>query len=705
MSRHRRYRLRFVMIIAGVMCLFSLPGTPINAQEEPPAKEVAAEKTKPTTSPDPKKAITTEDPTIPVADLELLLRPLTVEELHNEAAAWMLLLKTKALLISKAEIAVNRQKLSIDKQKEATGALETAQKNLAEAEKAKSTAAPGSPEAQEAAKKIEEAKANLKKAQEAVKASAEAQKNIKQDKTLEGAVKDAKKANELEEAKQVLDKAKQERDQLVPDSSVYAAQTKKIDELEKAIKAFENAKEAQNKTTPNSPKYKEASQKLEVARQALLKARSAIDGKDGANAQPNQSSVENAKKTVTDLQKTEIATTKDTKAPGSTEKTKDTPSEKNKQIDKTIDKLEKSKDADAEIKNQLLLNVSTLQSEQTAIIDRLNVILNEITNKGGDAESERKYIKSITAVKIDTKDAEGAVVRIIGWAKSPEGGLRWAGNLGKFVAIVLATAIASQILGIIFGFGLKKFSGTSSLLRNFIVMMIKRGGIFVGILLALTALEVSLTPILAVLGGASFVLAFALQSNLGNFASGLMLVVYKPFDVGDEVRIGDIWGWVDSITLASTRIKGWESQIYTLPNNTVWDSIIENFTIKETRRGVISIGVGDSTDLHQVQQVLIDIGNSHPLILKDPPVMAFLWGYGDYTNDFKFGFWTKTDDFWKVWEDLHFEIIDRFAKEGIDMPSPLQRIYLHHPDNGQTPSPKLVNNTEETLKEETPSPL
>ncbi|MEO1561758.1 MAG: mechanosensitive ion channel domain-containing protein, partial [Cyanobacteria bacterium J06632_19] len=189
-------------------------------------------------------------------------------------------------------------------------------------------------------------------------------------------------------------------------------------------------------------------------------------------------------------------------------------------------------------------------SERTAIVDRFKVVLDELELKGGDAKSYKQYIDAINTVQLDLQDAEGVGVRLISWLQSAEGGLRWAGNLGKFLGIVLASIIVSQALAIFLKHFLVKFDNVSGLMREFTIMLVKRGGVVVGFMLALTALEISLGPIIALLGGASFVLAFALQSNLGNLASGLMMMLYKPFDVGDEVKINGIWGNVDSITLA-----------------------------------------------------------------------------------------------------------------------------------------------------------
>jgi small conductance mechanosensitive channel len=146
-----RYRVRAI-VLTGVVCAFALWATPARTQEKA-AEEAKVEKVQPPAG-DPKFAVTTQDPTVPVDELQLLLKPLTLEELQNESAAWLILLKDKVQKISNAEIAIKRQNLSINKQKEASDSLDKSQESLKAAEEQLKTATPGSPEYEEATKKI-----------------------------------------------------------------------------------------------------------------------------------------------------------------------------------------------------------------------------------------------------------------------------------------------------------------------------------------------------------------------------------------------------------------------------------------------------------------------------------------------------------------------------------------------------------------------
>ena len=656
-----RYRTGAIAL-AGVVCVFAVCVSPSRAQEAK-VEKVAVAKVQPRSSGNPKTTVTTEDPTIPVDELKLLVKPLTLEELQNESEGWLLILKEKVKQISDAEIAIKRQNRSIDKEKEAASALEEAKEALKEAESAKAGANPGSPEYEQATKKVEEAKENLKKAQLAIQEATTTKKELEKDEALSEALDKAKETGELEKAKQALEKAKKDRENLTAGSLAYDQATKKIDTLDEAIKTFESAQEAQKTANPDSPEYKKATQELEAAEKSLKKARSAIEGTDKTEVQ----SSENLNKVANLLAETEISSSGETKVAGPTDTVneKQNLQQKGEQLEKAAEQLEKNAEADSKLKNQLVVTVTQLQSDRTAIVDRFKVVLDELELKGGDPKSYRQYIEAINVVEVDLNDTEGIGVRFIGWLQSAEGGLRWAGNLGKFVGIVVASIVVSQILAILLKHFLRKFDNVSAILREFLIMLVKRGGVVVGFMLALTALEVSLGPILALLGGASFVLAFALQSNLGNLASGLMMMVYKPFDVGDEVKVNGIWGYVDSITLANTRLKGFKGEIFNIPNNVIWGDTIETLTQNKTRKVSILLRVSFDSDLQQVEKLLVEVMKSHPKVLQQPAPSTFVWKIEEYYISVYVGGWATQKDYWKVHADAIRMIRERLTKEGI----------------------------------------
>jgi len=231
-----------------------------------------------------------------------------------------------------------------------------------------------------------------------------------------------------------------------------------------------------------------------------------------------------------------------------------------------------------------LVDLSTkLTSERTALADRLKLVLDKWELKGGDPVECRQYILSLSGFKIDVSDQTATWARTKAWLVADEGGLRWSRNLGIFFGYVLGALIVAWIVRRILRRVMSVTNVSSNLLRDFVVSMSGRAIVFFGVLLGLSALEFNLSPILAAVGAAGFVVAFALQGTLSNFASGLLIMVNKPFDVGDVVEIGSgIKGKVKSVTIFSTVIEKDDGLTMIVPDNTVWSGVITNHSTSAT---------------------------------------------------------------------------------------------------------------------------
>jgi small conductance mechanosensitive channel len=694
-----RYNKIRAIFLTGVVFALVVWTIPVRSQEQEQAKDANAEKSekveqvkpeKPEKPPDPKAATTIKDLSIPPDELKLLAKPLTLEELRDESAAWMLALQAKAKEISEVEVTIKRQNQGISKQLESVDALEKAKKALEEAKQAEKGAAPNSPQYKEATKKIEQAKEHLQKAQEDVEKAKKINTALKEDKTSRKALEKATKTGNQEIAKQTLDKLKADRDKRVAGTLAYEDATKTIEKLEAAIKALEKAEEAEKGAKPDSPQYQQATQQVKKAQDALEELLKSIP-EAGSTKQSSQD-IDNA---TAAIKNTEIKNNGDEKVAGlgGVINNQQNLQQKQQELKKTTENLKKSADAESEKKNQLALSVTELQLQLTAIVSRFNVILEELEKKGGDAKPYRQYIEAVTSINIDTKDAQGMGVRLLGWVKAEEGGLRWVGNIAKLIGIMIASIIVSQILAAMVNRLLSRLPGSSNMMRQFLVMLVKRGGVVVGLLLALTAMEVSLGPVLALIGGLSFILAFALQSNLANLASGLMIMFYKPFDVGDEIKLGELWGWVESITLANTQIKGLDGQVFTIPNNTVWGDTIENLNYGQTRKFTHWLRIGFDEDLTKVEQLLIEIIKSHTLVLADPAPKTEVWSIEEYYISVKANGWVKKDDFWIVNSDIIRMIQRRFDKEGIKLAAIPKGIEISQEDDSNDKITHLISET------------
>lgn len=631
------------------------------ATEEAP-EEATAPAPEPVTTASASEAKTTQDPAIPVDELKLMVKPLTLAELEIEAQGWLLLLQAKVREISNQEIAIKRKNLKIQESQAAVQNLQEAQKTLEEAKQAEITEGAGSTAVIEKTEAAEEA---LKKAQESVQTAVEAEKKIEEDAELKATVDSALEGdpeNTDEEPDPLL-----ENDLNAEDAEAVKAQ------VEEAASLLEE--EVAGEPQPDGQTQEGETQEGEVIDEATGAPIEEGETTDGVTSAPPADGI----------------AAKD---------------EKIEKLDQVGTQLQEAAEAEADVKQELVVTVTELQNEQTALADRLKVILDAIDLRGGDTASYRQYINAVSAIEVDVTDTQGLTVRLLAWARSEEGGLRWAKSIGIFVGIVSASGVVSWFGGNALDSLFARTSFASELMEGFIVKTFRRGTVVMGVLLGLTALGVSLGPLLALIGGASFILAFALQSNLGNLASGLMLMFYKPFDVGDEVLVGGTMLVVDSITLANCTFKNWNGEMVIIPNNTVWNGNIYNMTHSPTRKIKHDIRLNVNEDLRRVKDILVDVMKSHPKVLQDQYIGTFIYWYQEDHIPISATCSTNKEDYWTVWEETLIMIQERLKKEGISVAIPTQvEIDYEFYQNGESKMPSSLGESKmpSSLPGSTPS--
>lgn len=217
----------------------------------------------------------------------------------------------------------------------------------------------------------------------------------------------------------------------------------------------------------------------------------------------------------------------------------------------------------------------------------------------------------------------------------------------------------------------------SMLMQEFFISMSGKIVFAIGILIALSQIGLNLAPILTGFGVAGIIIGFALQDTLSNFASGMMLLIYRPFDVGDLVEAGSITGKVSHMSLVNTTIKTFSNEIIIVPNSKIWGDIIKNVTHEKVRRIDMVFGIGYSDDIEKTERVLLDIVESHPSVLRSPEPNIKLHTLNSSSVDFIVRPWVKTDDYWDVYWDITREVKMRFDREGISIPFPQQDVHLH----------------------------
>ncbi len=263
-----------------------------------------------------------------------------------------------------------------------------------------------------------------------------------------------------------------------------------------------------------------------------------------------------------------------------------------------------------------------------------------------------------------------------------ENGVRLAIQTAIVLVIVLAFWILGGFVGRLTDRGLQKSKLKSSkLLCNFIVSIVRKAVLLLGLLVAASTIGFEIGPLLAGLGVAGFVLGFALQDTLSNFAAGLMVMIYRPFDIGDFVSAGGVTGSVRDMTLVSTTISTPDNQVMIVPNSSIWGGVITNVTAQDTRRVDLTFGIGYEDDIDKTEKVLAQIVGDHAKVLKDPAPVIKLHELGDSSVNFVVRPWVKTSDYWEVYWDLTREVKKRFDAEGISIPFPQRDVHLYQQSN------------------------
>lgn len=343
-----------------------------------------------------------------------------------------------------------------------------------------------------------------------------------------------------------------------------------------------------------------------------------------------------------------------------------------------------------------------VREQRQALIDRMNAVLDEVTEKIGHADKGlekeevieyRRYISAVGGVDIDVSDSASAASTIRSWMYSKEGGIRWAKNIGSFFFVIAFYWLLAILVSKFVRRMLKMATGTSFIMKRFIVDMIRRVIIFGGFLIGLSKLEISLAPVLAVIGATGFVVAFALQNTLSNFASGLMIMFYRPFDVGDLVDVSGVLGKVSSMTFVSTTIMTPDNKLMVVPNNAIWNNIITNVTGSHIRRVDLVFGIGYSDDIDQAQAVLEKILSDHTLVLNDPEPQVHIHELGDSSVNFVVRPWVNTDDYWGVYWDVTRKVKEQFDAEGISIPFPQRDVHLYAENQNAIELPETEEKT------------
>ena len=197
------------------------------------------------------------------------------------------------------------------------------------------------------------------------------------------------------------------------------------------------------------------------------------------------------------------------------------------------------------------------------------------------------------------------------------------------------------------------------------------------VIAALGHLGIQTTSLVAIIGAAGLAIGLALQSSLANFASGVMIIIFRPFKVGDFIEAGGVSGVVEGIQIFSTQFRTGDNKTIIVPNSSITGGSITNYSTKDTRRVDLIFGISYNDDIKSAKEILKELVENDERILKDPEPVIAVSELADSSVNFVVRPWVNSADYWPVYFDLTENVKLRFDKEGISIPYPQQDVHMH----------------------------
>jgi small conductance mechanosensitive channel len=329
----------------------------------------------------------------------------------------------------------------------------------------------------------------------------------------------------------------------------------------------------------------------------------------------------------------------------------------------------------------------------------LEALVGQMDRLGLDASAyQRLLVESTGELTIDSIDRDVAGDLVSRWIEELREGLASNGPSFVFRALLFVLIVGAF-------WGLSRFVRKvvsraveaphlrfSLLLKRMIVSLATSAVIVLGLLVAFSQLGIQVGPMLAGLGIAGFVLGFALQDTLGNFAAGIMILLYRPFDVEDMIDCAaGVFGKVSHMSLVSTTILTIDNKTLIVPNSKIWGDVITNVTAQSIRRVDLEFGIGYGDDIPKAEAILEAVLDEHPMVLDDPEPIVKLHTLGDSSVNFVVRPWCARDNYWDVQWDVTREVKMRFDREGVSIPFPQRDVHLYptEPAAPTTASPSI----------------
>jgi small conductance mechanosensitive channel len=331
-----------------------------------------------------------------------------------------------------------------------------------------------------------------------------------------------------------------------------------------------------------------------------------------------------------------------------------------------------------------LIQAARFESERLQLsVTRLRGVVAQLDRLGGDTlEMRRTLIEERGSLALSLVDTDIASVL---YAEATTKFKDWLANRGAgtllsvllFVAILIVARWLARLTRRVTERALRHSDqSVSQLLKEMLISISGTIVFLVGVLVALSQVGVSVTPMIAGLGVVGFIVGFALQDTLSNFAAGAMILAYRPFDTGDFISAAEVEGTVKKMNLVNTTVVTIDNRVLIIPNSKIWGGVILNFTGQHLRRTDVIYNVSYSEDLDHVQKVLEDLIAADERFLTTPEPIVRVKQFSDSSIDFLVRAYVKTEEFWETLWALNKAVKQRFDAEGITIPFPQRDVHL-----------------------------
>lgn len=323
---------------------------------------------------------------------------------------------------------------------------------------------------------------------------------------------------------------------------------------------------------------------------------------------------------------------------------------------------------------ELKAETHALNIRRESLLSSLNMLVHSMNSLGVDAREYRQLLLETGQVTTDLFDPDIVIglltkqlKRLAGWISDNAGA--FAAKLVVFVLILAVFRVIARIANYLMRRSFESQTvQVSMLMQNMLLGLSSKGIMFLGLLFALGQMGVEITALLTGLGIAGFIVGFALQDSLANFVAGLMILGYRPFDVGDTIEAGGVFGSVSKMSMVSTTILTFDNQTLIVPNNKLWGDVIKNITLQHERRIDLEFHVGLNEDVGKVRHLIHEVLQGVEELLDNPTPSIEFNELTPYSMVIVVRPWVSREVYWPVRWRLLREIKQALDDAGIEIP-------------------------------------